>query len=346
MKPIWHTWSRKASPLWLSSLHALTGCDTSRHIQGNGKRKGMFHNLSWFKPHGGSRCTYWAWRRSWTVSWRAQVMQRIIVLTVFCLKQLHVSQYNTLWWHLQTTENRSRIGQTPNYSECLVWTHPPLKGPGIAILCIKCNYHWLCVLTLVIFGTIAQFDADKTVSVARAPAWTLAGGFNVIGPMHASNELKNLPHEHVLPWLAMAVACHLALSSKLERVWVDMVNEQQLRRHNDVWSHTPRVGGSLSTHWSDFSCLKRCHPRVFVWDLWSCLGQQSEYKNDSHPVTTTTDGSASSPSSISAARTLELASRKPVKHPFSLSLHPAESQEQDISVLWVHVDLLSLSCNF
>ena len=73
----------------------------------------------------------------------------------------------------------------------------------------------------------------------------------------------------------------------------------------------------MCTPWSGFSCLKRCHPRVFVWDLWSCLGQQSEYKNYSHSVTTTTDGSASSPSSICATRTLGLASRKPVKHPFS-----------------------------
>ena len=56
-------------------------------------------------------------------------------------------------------------------------------------------------------------------------------------------------------------------------------------------------------------------------------------KNYSHPVTTTTDGSASSPSSVSAARTPGLASRMAVKHPFSLSLHAAESQEQDISVL-------------
>ena len=37
-----------------------------------------------------------------------------------------------------------------------------------------------------------------------------------MGPTHASNELKNLPHEHVLPWLAMTVACHLALSSTRE----------------------------------------------------------------------------------------------------------------------------------
>ena len=32
----------------------------------------------------------------------------------------------------QTTETRSRIGQTPNYSECLVRTHPSLTGPGMA----------------------------------------------------------------------------------------------------------------------------------------------------------------------------------------------------------------------
>ena len=55
-------------------------------------------------------------------------------------------------------------------TQSLVRTHPSLTGPGIAIRCVKCNYHWLCVLTLVIFGTIAQLDADKTVSVARAPA--------------------------------------------------------------------------------------------------------------------------------------------------------------------------------
>ena len=98
LKPIWHTWSRNASPLRLISCHALTGCDTSRHIQGNGKWKGMFHSLPLFKPHS-SCCTYWAWRRSWYVSWSAQGMRRIIVLTVFCPKQLHVSKYNTLWWH-------------------------------------------------------------------------------------------------------------------------------------------------------------------------------------------------------------------------------------------------------
>ena len=58
-------------------------------------------------------------------------------------------------------------------------------------------------------------------------------------------------------------------------------------------------------------------PRVFVWDLWSCLGQQSEYKNYSHPVTTTTDGYASSPSSISATRTLGL-----IKEACEASLFP------------------------
>ena len=117
--------------------------------------------------------------------------------------------------------------------------------------------------------------------------------------------------------VAITVACHLALSSRRERFRDDMVNEQELRPRNDVWSHTPRVCGSLSTPWSGFSCLKRCHPRVFVWDLWSCLGQQSEYKNYSHPVTTTTDGSASSPSSISATRTLGL-----IKEACEASLFP------------------------
>ena len=214
LKPIMTNLVQKSISAAANQLSCANGCDTSRHIQGNGKRKGMFHSLPWFKPHS-SCCTYWAWIRSWTVSWSAQGMRRI-VLTVLCPKQLHVSEYNTLWWHiLKLLKPDQGLDKLPT-TQSLVRTHPSPTGPGIAILCIKCNYHWLCVLTLVIFGTIAQFDADKTVSVARAPAWTLAGGFNVIGPTHASNELKNLPHEHVLPWLAMTVACHLALSSTRE----------------------------------------------------------------------------------------------------------------------------------
>ena len=90
-----------------------------------------------------------------------------LLCSIFCPKQLHLSQTKTLWWHnLQPTENQSRIGQTPNYSECLVRIHPSPTGPDvifrhrssiIIILYIKCNYHWLCVLTLIISGTIAQF---------------------------------------------------------------------------------------------------------------------------------------------------------------------------------------------
>ena len=214
LKPIMTNLVQKSISAAANQLSCANGCDTSRHIQGNGKRKGMFHSLPWFKPHS-SCCTYWAWRRSWTVSWSAQGMRRI-VLTVLCPKQLHVSEYNTLWWHIfKLLKPDQGLDKLPT-THSLVRTHPSPTGPGIVIICIKCNYHWLCVLTLVIFGTIAHFDADKTVSVARAPAWTLAGGFNVIGPTHASNELKNLPHEHALPWLAMTVACHLALSSTRE----------------------------------------------------------------------------------------------------------------------------------
>ena len=55
--------------------------------------------------------------------------------------------------------------------------------------------------------------------------------------------------------VAITVACHLALSSKCERFRDDMVNEQELRPRNDVWSHTPRVCGSLST--PDVSVLSK-----------------------------------------------------------------------------------------
>ena len=136
-----------------------------------------------------------------------------------------------------------------------------------------------------------------------------------------------MPHEHVLPWLAMTVACHLALSSTREMAEMTWLTRGIAATQRCVVSHTRSRWEFVHALIRLNSCLKRCHPRVFVWDLWSCLGQQSEYKNYSHPVTTKTDGSASSPSSVSAARTPGLASRMAVKHPFSLSLHPAESQE-------------------
>ena len=83
---------------------------------------------------------------------------RRIVLTVLCPKQLHVSQYNTPWWHIfKPLKPDQGLDKLPT-TQSLIRTHPSLTGPGIAILCIKCNYHWLCVLTLVIFGTIAQLD--------------------------------------------------------------------------------------------------------------------------------------------------------------------------------------------
>ena len=82
---------------------------------------------------------------------------------------------------LQTNEPRASSGHAPNYSECLVRTHPSLTCAGlgiifrhrysvIVIIYIKSIYDWLFVLTLVISGTIAQFGADKIVSFARAPA--------------------------------------------------------------------------------------------------------------------------------------------------------------------------------
>ena len=281
------------------------------------KRKGMFQSIPWFKPHS-SCCTYWAWRRSWTVSWSAQGMRRMIVLTVFCPKQLHVSQYNTLWWHIfKPLKLDLGLDKLPTTQS--VWLEHTRRSQVQALSSFVSSAISIGSVFWHLSSSAQLHSSVQTrLSVARAPVWTLAGGFNVIGPTRASNELKNLPHEHVLPWLAMTVACHLALSSMR-----DMVNEEELRPHNDVWSHTPRVGGSFSTPWSDFSCLKRCHPIVFVWDLWSFFSAVEWVYKLSHPMTTTTDGSASSPSSISAAWTLELASRKPVKHPFFLFLAPS-----------------------
>ena len=265
---------------------------------------------------------YWAWRRSWTVSGTAQGMRRSIVLTVFCHKQLHVSQYNTLWWHifkpLKLDQGLDKLPTTQS-----VWLEHIRRSQVQALPSF--------VSSAITIGSVF-WHLSSSAQLHSSVETRL---FRLQEHLHEHLLVDSTlldPHMHRMSWrtclmsmylsVAMTVACHLALSSKRERFWDDMVNEQELRPHTDVCSHTSIVGGSLSTPWSGFSCLKRCHPRVFVWDLWSCLGQQSEYKNYSHPVTTTTNASASSPSSISAERTLGLASRKAVKHPFFLFLAP------------------------
>ena len=300
-----------------AAANQLSCANRVRHIQGNGKRKGMFHSLPWFKPHS-YYCIYWAWR-SWTVSWSAQGMRRIIVLTVFCSKQLHVSKYNTLWWHivkpLKPDQGLDKLPTTQS-----VWLEHTRRSQVEA---------WPSFVSSAIRIGSVFWHLSSSAQLHSSVQTRL---FRLQEHLHEHLLVDSTllyPHMHRMSWrtclmsmyllVAITVACHLALSSKHERSWDDMVNEQELRPHDDVWSHTPRVGGSLCTPWSGFSCLKRCHPIDFVWDLWSCLGQQSEYKNYSHPVTTTTDGSASSPSSISAQE-LWAWSRKPVKHPFFLFL--------------------------
>ena len=156
----------------------------------------MFHSLPWFKPHS-YYCIYWAWR-SWTVSWSAQGMRRIIVLTVFCPKQLHVSQYNTLWWHivkpLKPDQGLDKLPTTQSVwlehtrrSQVQAW--PSFVSSAISIGSV----FWHLSSSAQLHSSV-----ETRLSVAKAPAWTLASGFNAIGPTHASNELKNLPHEHVL----------------------------------------------------------------------------------------------------------------------------------------------------
>ena len=83
--------------------------------------------------------------------------------SIFCPKQLHLSQTKTIWWHIfkQLKPNQG-LDKLPTTQEYLVRTHPSPTGPdvifrhrspGITILYIKCNYHWLYVLTLVISCT-------------------------------------------------------------------------------------------------------------------------------------------------------------------------------------------------
>ena len=45
LKPIMTNLVQKSISAAANQLSCANGCDTSRHIQGNGKRKGMFHSL-------------------------------------------------------------------------------------------------------------------------------------------------------------------------------------------------------------------------------------------------------------------------------------------------------------
>ena len=45
LKPIMTNLVQKSISAADNQLSCANGCDTSRHIQGNGKRKGMFHSL-------------------------------------------------------------------------------------------------------------------------------------------------------------------------------------------------------------------------------------------------------------------------------------------------------------
>ena len=96
--------------------------------------------------------------------------EELSLCTVFCPKQLHVSQYNTLWWHIvKPLKPDQELDKLPTTQS--VWLEHTRRSqvqawPSFVSSAISIG----CVLTLVIFGTIAQFGADKTVSVARAPA--------------------------------------------------------------------------------------------------------------------------------------------------------------------------------
>ena len=184
----------------------------------------MFHSLPWFKPHN-YYCIYWAWR-SWTVSWSAQGMRRIIVLTVFCPKQLHVSQYNTLWWHivkpLKPNQGLDKLPTTQSVwlehtrrSQVQAW--PSFVSSAISIGSVF--WH---------LSSSAQLHSSEQTRLFRLQE-------HLREHLLVDSTLLD-PHMHRMSWrtclmsmyllVAITVACHLALPSKRERFRDDMVNEQ------------------------------------------------------------------------------------------------------------------------
>ena len=243
-------------------------------------------------------------------------MWRAIVLSLLRWTTSHIPTKDYKVASLQTTGTRSRSGQAPNYSECLVQvrTHPSPTCPGvifrhiysfIVILYIKCIWDWLCVLTLIIYGTIAQFGADKMVSFARAPARALAGCFDVSGPTDpaASNELKNCPRSRCFLRQQWPYLDILHLASKRDGVWGNWVYDQALGPNTpldmcatDVFSPDNPSSWEFVHALIGFQLFEEMPPYSL------CLGcVKTEHKNSSDPLNTWTDGYAPSPSSVTAA---------------------------------------------
>ena len=125
----------------------------------------------------------------------------------------------------QTTETRSRIGQTPNYSECLVRTHPSLTGqawPSFVSSAIRIgSVFWH-------LSSSAQLHSSVETRLFRLQE-------HLHEHLLVDSTLLD-PHMHRMSWrtclvsiyllVAITVACHLALPSKRERFRDDMVNEQ------------------------------------------------------------------------------------------------------------------------
>ena len=175
----------------------------------------MFHSLPWFKPHS-YYCIYWAWR-SWTVSWSAQGMRRIIVLTVFCPKQLHVSQYNTLWWHivkpLKPDQGLDKLPTTQS-----VWLEHTRRSQVQA---------WPSFVSSAISIGSVFWHLSSSAQLHSSVQTRL---FRLQEHLHEHLLVDSTlldPHMHRMSWrtclmsmyllVAITVACHLALPSKRER---------------------------------------------------------------------------------------------------------------------------------
>ena len=270
----------------------------------------MLHSFLRCKPHS-SCCSYWAW---------VFIGCEELLCSVFCRKQLHTSQAYTIRSHifkqLQPDQGVDKLPTTQS-----VWYRlEHIRRPQVQALYSDTDTHSLSSSISSPFRIGSVFWHLSSTAHLHSSVQTrwyrlqehlrehLLVVSTLVDPQLHRMSWRTAPGagvsfvsiDHSLTYCIWHLSVTESGTTEFTiRSWDQTLHWTCARRMCS--NQTIRVVGSLSTPWSGFSCLKRCHPTVFAWDVWSCSGQKTEHKNSSDPLNTWTDGYVPSPSSVTAA---------------------------------------------
>ena len=225
----------------------------------------MLHSFFRCKPHS-SCCSYWAW---------VFIGCEELLCSVFCRKTTsHIPSKDYKVASLQTTETRWRSGQAPKYSQVQALysdtdTHslsssissPFMIGSVFWHLSSTAQLHssvqtrWYRLQEhlrehLLVVSTLVDSQLHRM-------SWRTAPGACV----------SFVSNDHSLTYCIWHLSVTESGTTEFTiRSWDQTLHWTCARRMCS--NQTIRVVGCLSTPWSGFSCLKRCHPTVFAWDVW------------------------------------------------------------------------------